>query len=497
MNRLQLFLLLRKNTKLSEKRHPMFEANQYGKFFSYLASSIVGLEFMGLGTFLGWLAAKEDATEIIFLFMPFLLIVDFGVRFTTQQTPLMLVKPYLLIPVSKYSAIECFLVKQLLDLSNFFWILLFLPYGFIVWCGGATIWIVLAMLCLLHLMVLVNSQWYLFVRTLVNQSIFWWALPIMFYGSLILPFFFLSSKQIDNVIDFLIYFLNDNVFSWYTFIFFVILFVAFFVVNRRLQMRLIYDEISKNEKTKLKHVSEFKALNRFGQIGEYLKLEIKSTMRNKTIRSRFIQGICLITIFSLLISFTDFYNSSFEHDFWCLYAFIFFGSTNLTQVMCPEGNYIDFLMVHKENILTLLRAKYYYYCTVLVLPLLVTLIPVIMGQFSILMVLAYLFTATGPIYLILFQMAIYNKMTLPLNDKLTGKNQMGNKWQTIVSMIAMFAPIIIVSLLRFLYSDVTAYWVLLIIGVVTTLAEPYWMRNIYRRMMLRRYENLEGFHATR
>ena len=253
----------------------------------------------------------------------------------------------------------------------------------------------------------------------------------------------------------------------------------------------------KNEKTNLKHVSEFKALERFGQIGEYLKLEIKSTMRNKAIRSRFIQGVFFITFFSLMIAFTSVYDSSFERNFWCLYAFIFFGSVNLTKVMCPEGNFIDLLMVYEENILTLLRAKYYYYCAILLLPFILTLIPVIMGKFSLLMVLAYLFTATGPIYFMLFQMAVYNKQTLPLNEKITGKNQMDNKWQIIVSMVGMFAPVIMVSLLQLIFSDTVAYWILLIIGLAFTLTEAYWLRNIYRRMMTRRYQNLEGFHATR
>jgi len=238
-------------------------------------------------------------------------------------------------------------------------------------------------------------------------------------------------------------------------------------------------------------------LNRFGQIGEYLKLEIKSTMRNKAIRTRFIQGVCFITFFSLMIAFTDVYSSSFERNFWCLYAFIFFGAVNLTQVMCPEGNFIDLLMVHRENILTLLRAKYYFYSAVLLLPLLFTLVPVITGKFSVIMVLAYLFTATGPIYLLLFQMAVYNKSTLPLNDKITGRNQLNNKWQSIVSLVAMFVPVIEVLLLQVFLDEDIAYWILFIIGLAITLAEPYWMRNIYQRMMKRRYQNLEGFHTTR
>lgn len=497
MNKLQLFWLLRKNTKLSEKRNPMFEANQYGKFFGYLAVSIFAIEFIALGTFLGWIAAKENTSEVLFFVMPFMLILDFGMRFMTQQTPMMLVKPYLLTPISKYTAIECFLVQQLLDLGNLVWMTFFLPYVFIVWCGGLTGWQALGMLALLHLMILVNSQWYLLVRTLVNQSLFWWALPAVFYAALIGPFFILPDHLLDKYTDFIELAFERMNSLWWLFLLFAILFVVLFAINRHLQMRLIYDEISKTEKTKLKHVSEFKALNRFGQIGEYLKLEIKSTMRNKAIRGRFIQGVCFITFFSLAISFLDIYHTSFERNFFCLYCFVFFGAVNLTKVMCPEGNYIDLLMVHEENILTLLRAKYYYYCAVLLLPFLITLVPVIMGKFSLIMVLAYLFTVTGPIYFLLFQMAIYNKQTLPLNEKLTGKNQMENKWQIIVSMTTMFAPVIMISLLQLVFSADVAYWILFLTGVAITFTEPYWLRSIYRRMMVRRYENLEGFHSTR
>lgn len=498
MNKLQLFFLLRKNTKLSEKRNPMFEANQYGKYFGYLMVGVLVIEFIALGTFFGWLAATDaDDANLIFYIVPFLLIFDFFFRFMTQQTPLMLVKPYLLTPISKYAAIDCFLVQQMLDAGNLVWMTIFLPYTFIVWCGGITFWAALGMLFLLHLMVVVNSQWYLLVRTLVNQSIWWWALPAAFYGVLVLPFLLLPDGMLDPVLDFIGDMFKKHGSLWWVFLGTAAMFFVLFAINRRLQMRLIYDEISKHEKTNLKHVSEFSALNRFGQIGEYLKLEIKSTMRNKAIRSRFIQGICFITFFSLMIAFTNIYNSEFERNFWCFYAFVFFGSVNLTKVMCPEGNYIDLLMVHEENILTLLRAKYYYYCAVLLLPLLFTLVPVFTGKFSFLMVLTYLFTTTGPVYCGLFQMAIYNKTTLPLNDKITGKNQMENKWQIIVSMVTMFGPIITTKILHVLFGADVAYTILLIIGLSMTLAEPVWMRSIYRRMMKRRYDNLDGFHSTR
>jgi hypothetical protein len=497
MNKIKLFFLLRKNTKLSEKRNPMFEANQYSKLFGYIMASILAIEFIAIGTFLGWLAAKEDIPMMLFYIMPFLLILDFGMRFMTQQTPMMLVKPYLLTPISKYTAIDCFLIRQVLDAGNLFWMVIFLPYVFIVWCGGVTFWTAIGMLLLLHFMVVVNSQWYLLVRTLVNQSMFWWALPAAFYGLLIAPFFVLPDDLLDKYTDFIEDCFERMNSLWWLFLLFALLFTILFAINRYLQMHLVYDEISSKEKAKLKHVSQFTALDRFGQIGEYLKLELKSVMRNKAIRTRFLQAVILPTMFSLCIAFLDIYKTSFERNFFCLYAFIFFGAANLVKIMCPEGNYIDLLMVHKENILTLLRAKYYFYCAVLLLPMVITLIPVFTGKFTILMILAYLLTATGPVYFMLFQLAVWNKQTLPLNDKITGKNQMENKWQGIASMVAMFVPVILVLILQAIFDENTAYITLIIIGAAFTLTESWWLRNIYRRMMKRRYANLEGFHSTR
>ena len=333
MNKIQLFRLLRKHKKLSDERNVMFEANQYGKFFAHLGLGFFVLYFVAIGTFLGWVAATEDEQQIIFFVLPFLLILDFFGRFMAQQTPVMLVKPYLLIPISKYVAVDCFLVSQLFDSSNLIWMSLFLPYTFICVCGNMSLWAGLGMLLMLHLMILVNSQWYLLVRTLVNRSMFWWALPIAFYGSFIAPVFFLSNKAADKFFDNLFDFIGEWGFSWIGFLLFLMLFIVLFIVNRQLQMHLIYEEISKHEKTKMKHVSEFSALNRFGQIGEYLKLEIKSTMRNKAIRTRFIQGVVIITMLSLMIAYTDAYTSGFARNMWCLYCFVFFGAVNLVKVM--------------------------------------------------------------------------------------------------------------------------------------------------------------------
>ena len=53
------------------------------------------------------------------------------------------------------------------------------------------------------------------------------------------------------------------------------------------------------------------------------------------------------------------------------------------------------------------------------------------------------------------------------------------------------------AVLVLLFDEQTAYITLAVIGAALTLAHPWWLRNIYNRMMKRKYRNLEGFHATR
>ena len=249
--------------------------------------------------------------------------------------------------------------------------------------------------------------------------------------------------------------------------------------------------------TALKNVTQFQFLSTFGQTGEYLKLELKSMMRNKAIRSRVFMSLTLIVVLTLLITYTSVYDGKMMLNFWCFYCFGLYGMTTLVKVMGPEGNYIDLLMTQKENVLSLLRAKYYIHVSILFVPFLLMLPAVFAGKFSLLMMLAYFFLSSGLLYFMLFQLAVYNKQTLPLNQKVTGKGNIENGMQMIIEMVAMFTPLVLVAVFVLLFNETTAYWALGAIGLLLTLAHPLWLRNVYVRMMKRKYQNLEGFHASR
>ena len=88
------------------------------------------------------LAAKGEAGMML-AFAPFYLAIDFLSRFIVQTTPGMMVKPYILQPISRYTAIECFLINAHVSGYNFLWLCMFVPYSIILLFGGESFGLVL------------------------------------------------------------------------------------------------------------------------------------------------------------------------------------------------------------------------------------------------------------------------------------------------------------------------------------------------------------------
>lgn len=492
MNKFKLYRLLRKNTNLSYKRSPAFEQNKWAKVLIYMGGAMFVMYLILYGGIIATTADGEAGRMISM--MPVILLIDFVLRFIFQTTPGMMVKPYILQPISRYTAIECFLLSEHISGYNLLWLAMFLPYSMIILIAGAGFWAVLLELIASELMIVLNSQIYLFFRTLINRKILWLIPAFAFYALPYSPLLFNHKKSaIEKLID--TYAAIGS--GWYFVPVLILILVALFYVNRAFQFKYVYEEISKSKERQLKHVSQFRFLEKFGIVGEYIKIELKSNLRNKTMRSRCIMSLTLIVVFSLLVAYTPMYDNELMQNFWCVYCFAIYGVTALIKIMGQEGNYIDLLMTHHENIIALLKAKFWFYSLILVIPFLIMLPAVFTGKFTLLMLFAYMLITAGFLHFIIFQLAVYNKQTLPLQQKMTAKGNFENGMQIVIEMVALLGPILMTGLGYLLIGLTYTYIVMCIIGVGFIATHPLWIRNIYNRMMERKYENLEGFHSTR
>lgn len=492
MNRLQLYRLLRKNTNLSYKRSPAFEQNKWAKGLIYFGGAMFAIYLIMYGAIIG-MTAKGEAGMMI-AFAPVYLAIDYLLRFVVQTTPGMMVKPYILQPISRYTAIECFLISEHISGYNLLWLAMFIPYSIVILFGGESFWLVLLELVISELLIILNSQIYLFFRTLINRKIYWILPALVLYA---LPYIPLFLKFKGSSFDWMLDTYSKVGIAWYFLPALILVITGLFFINRWFQFRFVYEEITKKKERELKHVSQFKFLERFGLVGEYMKIEMKSNMRNKTMRSRCIMSLALIIVFSALIAYTPIYDSELMLNFWCLYCFAIYGMTALIKIMGQEGNYIDLLMMHRENIIALLKAKFWFYSAVLIIPFIIMLPAVFAGKFSILMLFAYMLLTAGFLHFVIFQLAVYNKQTIPLQLKVTAKGNFENGMQIVIELTALIGPILITGIGYLLVGLTYTYIFMCIVGLAFIIAHPLWIRNIYKRMMLRRYENLEGFHGTR
>jgi len=494
--------MLYKHRKLSEKRSFSYQKNKTAKIILFIGSLFVIAYLMMLAVMMAMIANDSNAfTSVEFLMgiSPFLFLIDFLLRFIAQQTPAQLIKPYVLLPIPKYTCIDSFIGSSLFSSGNFIWFSLLLPYVLMSVVFSYGILVSLGVLLLFIILLFANSQWYTIVRTLINDHLAWWLLPFSVYALVFAKAYIGHGSSVEKLCDFYAKIgtaLTDG--SPIPFLVAGTLLALVIWVNRKLQYSHVMKELACTNQTTISHIRTYTFLSNWGELGKYIQLEMKLISRNKNPRKSFIFATAIILAFSLAISFTDIYDEPYYSNFFCLYNYAIFGSMILIKIMCHEANFIDCLMVRKENILQMLQAKYLFYSTLLLFPFLLMLPTVFTGKWSLFMLISYAVFTMGVQYFIFFQMAVYNTQASPLNTKLISKAGMENNYfQVVVEMGCLFVPMAFVSILQFFWSNTASYFIMLALGIVFIATHRLWLRNIYHRMMKKKYQLLSGYHSSR
>ncbi len=493
---IQLFNELRKHGKLAAKRHPMYDKNKFGKYIMYIVSIFWAGYLMCFGIAFAF-GLERDNLEPYHLMngaLIFIMALDFLMRWPLQKTPTQEVKPYLLLPVKRNRLIDFLLIRSGLSGFNFIWLFLFVPFaiitvtryygvaGVITYCLG--IW----------LLMLFNNYWYLLCRTLISERIWWIALPIAVYAALAAGIFIPEKSPIVSFfIDLGEGFIKGDIAILAAMVGVI---ATMWLVNRFIMSDLIYNELNKVEDTKV-NASEYRIFEQYGEVGEYMRLELKMLLRNKACKQSLRMVTLVVVAFSSVLGFTEIYDGLGMDNFITVYNFTIFGVLFLTNIMGYEGNYIDGLMSRKESIYVLLKAKYILYSIAILIPLILMTPAMVMQKVEVLTAISWAVFTIGLIYFCLFQLAVYNTKTMPLNAKITSRQNMGTGLQNLISGAVFAIPFLFYVLLKLWLGETATSWVLLTIGLCFVCTSSWWIKNVYTRFMKRRYRNMEDFRISR
>ena len=504
--------------RLSEERSMFADKKLASKIFIVIGMlfSAVYFAFLAIAVGMASNSIVNDADSDIYVstagifmaFLPMFLLIDYGIRLSMSSTPMQFIRPYTTLPVPRYAVVDCFLINTMTQAINFMWLSLSVPFCMLSVMFRYGIWEALLFIIAIQLIFTLNSLLYVLVRVFANRNFLFWIIPLLVYALPLIPLlkcFESPSKGLDlfmffntKVGDWLV---NGNVLAWIVFLGII---TAMFFINRRVQYKASYKDTAEATDTKeLKNVSQLSMFDRFGMIGQYIKIDIKSIMRNKAVKKQFIMIIVVTVLFSLINTFSDTYADAgmFDYKFWTNYSFILVVLMQAMGIMTQEGNYIECLMVRKESIYDLMKAKYFIMLLIMLLPFTIMISMVISGKITFLFLLAMYFFTAGPVAFGMMHMVYFNNYSIPLNAVVTKSGSgAGGEVKTISSVIAIAAllvPSMLISGLEMLMPTNAVYILLLVTGILFTATNSLWLRNIYRLFMKRRYRNMEGFRETR
>ena len=440
---------------------------------------------------------KLGGYRFIYALIPVFLFIDYLFRYTTDHRLLMHIRPYLLLPLPKHSYTDYLILRQLIVFKNVNLLFICIPFGIKTLIPELGASAMIGYTAGLYLLLLVNGQFFQLTQVLTARGLWYWLIPILTYLSIAIITIFFPSPQgylqrwaeIGNSM------IRGEVWIYAVMI---LLLIGMILLNRNiLEHRILQEQYTAAPAKHDKNSIDLTIFDRFNQIGEYLKIEVWGILRNKRLRLIFFLNTFGIFIFSLITAF-DPESDMVKINGFVYYSFIIYGLSSLSRIMCYEGNYYECLLMQRNSIQNLLLAKYYFYTALLLIPLLVFLPVALIGKISFWTILSYALFAAGVAYRILFQMAIYNKVTFSMQATHTGKNANTNYIQLIVTIITIISPFPITALgTWWLNQPILSNTILSILGIIFITTHRRWISSISRKMKDNQYEQLEGFQKSR
>ena len=490
---------LHKHFCLSGRRNKIWQANNVAKYFYYVLAIFLCAYFVWIGYELADLVIEDNlgGYRFIYALIPVFLFIDYIFRYTTDHRLLMHIRPYLLLPLPKHSYTDYLILRQLIVFKNVNLLFICIPFGIKTLIPELGASAMIGYTAGLYLLLLINGQFFQFTQVLTARGLWYWLIPILTYLFIAIITIFFPSPQsylqrwaeIGNAM------IRGEVWIYAVMILFLI---GMILLNRNvLEHRILQEQYTAAPVKHDKNSINLTFFDRFNQIGEYLKIEVWGILRNKRLRLIFFLNTFGIFIFSLITAF-DPESDMVKINGFVYYSFIVYGLSSLSRIMCYEGNYYECLLMQRNSIQNLLLAKYYFYTALLLIPLLAFLPVALIGKISFWTVLSYALFAAGVAYRILFQMAVYNKVTFSMQATHTGKNANTNYIQLIVTIITIISPFPITALgTWWLNQPILSNTILSLLGIIFITTHRRWISSISRKMKDNQYEQLEGFQRSR
>jgi hypothetical protein len=442
-----------------------------------------------LGAIIKKVLPGQDVVKAFCGFILYYFSFDVLMRFMLQELPTVSVQPYLAHNIKRKQLVNFLNVRSLFTFLNILPLILFIPfsitaigkaYGALVALGFVTS--IVALCIFNHFLVL-----YIKRKTVISS---WWMVGFFVVVVLFMAGEYFQTFSVQKVSAYLFTGLLQHV--WLCVVAIGLAGLSFINNSNFIFNNLYVEEMTKSSKAKTS--SEYTWLNRFGNIGDMIAVDLKLILRNKRPRS-----LLMLSVIFLAYGFIFYKAEYFAKN---MLGMVLMGGIFITGMfMASFGQFLfawqsvhfDGIMASSINIKTFIKSKFYLLTAFSTVAMLVSLPYGIINWRIIPIQLAAYFFNVGIHSIICVYFATRSYKGLDLGKAATFNYQGTGAAQWIYSVAIFLIGAIIYLPLGFLISPWAGIIALGTLGLISFLLQDWWMDILTKQFMLRKYKILEGF----
>lgn len=417
---------------------------------------------------------------------------DLLLRNTLQNLPTFGIKPFLLIPLGRKKIARFILNKSVLHFFNILPVILASPFVLGVAAQQLSAQSFWSWLASLSLLIFINHFLGIYLKWHTTHSNKW------FYGFIttaaalatlehfqVIPF----SKTFGNIFDAIVLYpaLVIPVAGTLCFIYFLNL--------NFLTKHFYIDELSTKEKDN-KGVYDFSWLNRVGEYGLMLSLELKMLLRNKRTRTSVL--ISPLLLFYGLLIYKD-HGEGINDTILMLGGIFMTGSFSIMYgQFFPSwhGRYYALLMAQNVKIKQLVQSAFFLMATTNLILYLFSLGYVFITPRVVYVHLCAMLYNIGVNSWIIFGIGLSNRKAIDLDASATFNYQGMSASNWLISFPILFGPLILYALLSAVTSGTIALIVMSLLGLIGIVLHPILLNKFSKAYLKRKHRMIAGYRQS-
>jgi hypothetical protein len=257
--------------------------------------------------------------------------------------------------------------------------------------------------------------------------------------------------------------------------------VTFLLKNR-------YDGVSTKKSVKILNYS---FLEKFGDVGQFLKMEVKFIFRNKKVRAMLLSSIFFISVG--MNFYLDFKANSFKNVFSGIFVISMF-SINYAQIIFSGiSSHFDGFTTMSINVKTWLRAKYLICVITSTLSLAISTVYMLFdARIPLFNSALYLFVIGVIVPFLMYLSLFYYKPFNVVENKSFDFKSLD--WKSFIPLFGMLGFPFCIYGICYLFGNIyVMYYILAGLGIIGIATNGYWMNQIALKFYRQKHKLAQGF----